>query len=79
MSATGLQPLNTTTIVVFGLFLITTLLITLWGDAEDAYKRGFFCCGTLSNRQSERLSASWRFSGCGDPTRRRWVSLTARI
>ena len=63
MSATGLQPLNTTTIVVFGLFLITTLLITLWAMRRTRTKEDFFVAGRSVTASQNGLALAGDFMG----------------
>jgi cation/acetate symporter len=63
MGATGLQPLNTTTIVVFGLFLITTLLITLWAMRRTRTKDDFFVAGRSVTAGQNGLALAGDFMG----------------
>ena len=63
MSATGLPPLNTTTIVVFGLFLITTLLITLWAMRRTRTKEDFFVTGRSVTAGQNGLALAGDFMG----------------
>jgi cation/acetate symporter len=63
MSTTELQPLNTTTIVVFGLFLITTLIITLWAMRRTRTKEDFFVAGRSVTAGQNGLALAGDFMG----------------
>jgi cation/acetate symporter len=63
MSATGLQPLNTTTLVVFGLFLILTLSITLWAMRRTRTKEEFFVAGRSVTAGQNGLALAGDFMG----------------
>ena len=63
MSNAGLEPLNTTTIVVFGLFMILTLSITLWAMRRTRTKEDFFVAGRSVTPGQNGLALAGDFMG----------------
>src|SRR6266702_4271655 len=63
MSNAGLEPLNTTTVVVFGLFMILTLSITLWAMRRTRTKEDFFVAGRSVTAGQNGLALAGDFMG----------------
>lgn len=63
MSNAGLEPLNTTTIIVFGLFMALTLLITLWAMRRTRTKEDFFAAGRSVTAGQNGLALAGDFMG----------------
>jgi cation/acetate symporter len=63
MSSAALEPLNTTTVVVFGLFMILTLSITLRAMRRTRTKEDFFVAGRSVTAGQNGLALAGDFMG----------------